>query len=126
MSGRAPELFAIVYSGSVPPHVSAETVRVLRIFAAKSGWRWGGSLVVGGGLLFKKLERIPVLVRRLDRPLLAMARVVRGDPGARREDCYAQPPIPRFVADFIRNSLDRSAVRKAARKKRAANRVPSI
>jgi hypothetical protein len=44
-------------------------------------------------------------------PLTAMASAVRGTPGAKREDFCVRPTIPRFVADSIRNNLDRSAVR---------------
>jgi multimeric flavodoxin WrbA len=118
-SGRPLEFFAIVYSGGPMPHISTETIRVLRRFVDESSWRWGGSLVVGGGLLFKKAERFPFFGRRLERPLAAMAGAVRGDLGAGREDFSVWPPIPLFMASLIRNALDRSAVRKAEREKRA-------
>lgn len=117
--GRAPELFAIVYSGTPLRRVNAEALRVLRIFAAKSGWRWGGSLVVGGGLLFKIAARFPFFCLGLERHLSAMAGAVLGDGGAPRMDSFVRPPLPLFVTSFIRDFSDRSAVRKDKREKRA-------
>lgn len=116
---RAPELFAIVYSGAPLRRVNAEALRVLRVFAAKSGWCWGGSLVVGGGLLFKIAARFPFFCRGLERHLSAMADAVRGERGAPRKESFVRPPIPLFVTSFIRNFSDRSAIRKDEREKRA-------
>lgn len=121
--GRAaalPRLFAIVYSGAPFPEINAEALRVLRLFAAKSGWDWGGSLAVGSGLIFKSLQRVPLLRRKLDPSLDAMARALRGEAGSPRRDMMVGPPIPRFVAGLVRDAMDRSAVREAAKMNRAA------
>jgi hypothetical protein len=121
--GRAealPRLFAIVYSGAPFPEVNAEALRVLRVFAAKSGWEWGSGLAVGSALIFKSMERVPLLRRKLDLSLEAIARALCGEASPPRPDMMVGPPIPRFVAGLVRDAMDRSAARKAARMKLAA------
>ena len=75
---------------------------------------------MGSGLIFKSLQRVPLLRRKLDSSLDAMARALRGEAGSPRRDMMVGPPIPRFVAGLVRDAMDRSAVREAARMKRAA------
>jgi hypothetical protein len=117
-AANRPRLFAIVYSGAPFPEVNSEALRVLRLFAAKSGWVWGGGLAVGSGLVFKSLERMPLMRRKLDISLEAMARTLRGEACPPRRDTMVGPPIPGFVAGLVRDSMDRSAARKASRMKR--------
>lgn len=120
-----PRLFAIVYSGAPFPQVNAEALRVLRIFAVKCGWGWGGGLALGSGLVFKALARVPLSLRRLEASLEAMAQALRGETALPRRDMAVGPPVPGFVADLVRDALDRSAARKAAQLKRTSGLSPS-
>jgi len=116
---RPLELFAIVYSGSPRPSVNAEALRVLRIAAAKCGWKWGGGLSVGGGLFFTLLKGLPFVGARLHAALSTLAHAIAGQGPSLREDLEVKPPIPPFIADLVRNSLDRSAARRAEERKRS-------
>jgi len=118
-TGKQPVLFVIVYSGFPLPRASREALRVLHIFAAKNNWIWGGSLVAGGGMAFKYTENLPLLGHRLDAPFSILASAVRGEQDI-PPDLSVQPPVPRVLTDFIRNSMDRTAARKAERLKRTA------
>jgi hypothetical protein len=110
------QVFAIINCAFPEPWIMRESIRVVKNFCARMGFRYRFSVAISSGAVTAMTMKVPLLNPRLKRAFAEIARDILDDGTGPREDVYIKPIIPKPIILKIKEHYEKKSLTLAPQK----------